>query len=58
MARTPHVIGAIVADPKTASTPALESALGYIDTIPPADFEIVQEEYLRRTDPDYSTPQY
>ncbi len=50
----PSYIASAVQDPKVAPTLALESALSFADSIPSEDFDLLQEEYARRTgSPDF-----
>lgn len=52
----PSTVRAALADPKGATTFVLEVAESYIDFADPEQFELLQEEYSRRTDPEYTTP--
>lgn len=49
----PSNIRATVADPKSASIPALAAVIDghYIDVLDAESFDLVQEEHARRTDP-------
>jgi hypothetical protein len=49
----PSYVRAAVADPKGASTASLESTIAlYDDAVSPEAFELVSEEYARRTNDD------
>ncbi len=61
---TPSSVRAALADPKGSSTARLEVARTFVmevamsdvDFTDPEQFELLQEEYARRTDPEYMTP--
>lgn len=49
----PTAISIAASDPKTAPTAVLESALEYVDDIEPEEFDMLAEEYARRSHTEY-----